>query len=141
MPIDTAIRKAALDLPGDLRARERTFRHVKLSECVERGPRWLIQGLIEQGAVTAVTGEPGSGKTFLLVDLALHVASGRSWFGRKVEKGVVIYIAAEAAESTQRRAALVRRVKFSQRRSSDADHHGTRPVGRRHPLCQRPRGA
>ena len=93
-------------------AKERTFRQVKLSDCIEHGPHWLVQGLIERGTVTAVTGEPGSGKTFLLVDLATHIASGRSWFGRRVERGVVIYVAAEAAESTQRRAALVRRLKF-----------------------------
>jgi len=99
-------------LRSRLGAKERTFRLVKLSDCVERGQQWLVQGLIEQGTVTAVTGEPGSGKTFLLVDLAVHVAAGQPWFGRKVEKGVVIYVAAEAAESTQRRAALARRVKF-----------------------------
>ena len=99
-------------LRSRLAGRDRAFRRIKLSECVEAGPRWLVQGLIEQGTVTAVTGEPGSGKTFLLIDLAVHVAAGRSWFGRKVERGVVIYVAAEAAESTQRRAALVRRVKF-----------------------------
>jgi len=93
-------------------APERAFRRVKLDECAERGPVWLVQGLIEQGAVTAVTGEPGSAKSFLLVDMALHVAANRDWFGRKVERGAVLYIASEAAESVQRRAALARRVKF-----------------------------
>lgn len=91
----------------------RTFRTVTLDECEERGPVWLIQGLIEQSSVTAVTGEPGSAKSFLLIDLACHVAAGREWFGRKVERGAVLYIAAEAPESIKRRAALVRRVKFS----------------------------
>jgi hypothetical protein len=90
----------------------RTFRTVNLAECVERGPQWAVQGLIEQGAVAAVSGEPGSGKSFLLVDLALHVAAGRDWFGRKVQPGAVLYVAAEASESVLRRAALVRRVKF-----------------------------
>jgi hypothetical protein len=90
----------------------RTFRTVNISKCVESGPGWLVQGLIEQGAVSAISGPPGSGKSFLLVDLAGHVASGRSWFGRKVLKGAVIYIAAESSTSTERRAALARRVKF-----------------------------
>jgi len=90
----------------------RTFRTVNLSDCVERGPQWLVQRFTEQGAVAAVTGEPGSAKTFMLIDLAAHVAAGRDWFGRKVQSGAVLYIAAEAAESVTRRAALVRRVKF-----------------------------
>lgn len=91
---------------------QRAFRTVRLADCAEGGPRWVVQGMIEQGSVTALAGEPGSGKTFLLLDLALHVAAGRDWFGRKVTRGVVLYIAAEAAESVQRRAALVWRVKF-----------------------------
>lgn len=94
-------------------AEERTFRTVALDECEERGPEWLVQNLIEQAAVAAVTGEPGSAKTFFLIDLALHVAAGEPWFGRKVQQGAVIYVAAEAASSVKRRAALARRVKFN----------------------------
>jgi hypothetical protein len=90
----------------------RTFRTINVSDCAERGPTWLVQGIIEQGTVTAVTGPPGSGKTFLLIDLAAHIADGSAWFGRKVAAGAVLYIAAEAALSVERRSALVRRVKF-----------------------------
>lgn len=90
----------------------RTFQTATLADCAERGPQWLVQRLMEQGCVAAVTGEPGSAKTFLLIDLALHVSAGRDWFGRKVQRGAVIYIAAEAHESVKRRLALARRVKF-----------------------------
>lgn len=93
-------------------AEERRLRTVTLDECEERGPAWLVQNLIEQATVAAVTGEPGSAKTFLLIDLALHVAAGKTWFGRKVQQGAVIYVAAEAASSVRRRAALAHRVKF-----------------------------
>lgn len=90
----------------------RKFRTATLADCRERGPQWAVQRTIEQGTVTAVTGEPGSAKTFLLIDLALHVAAGREWFGRKVQRGAVLYIAAEAHDSVLRRMALARRVKF-----------------------------
>jgi hypothetical protein len=96
----------------DVGGASRTFRTATLADCRECGPRWLVQGLIEQPSVAVVTSEPGLGKTFLLMDLALHVAAGREWFRRKVDKGVVLYVAAEAAESVKRRAALARRVKF-----------------------------
>ena len=45
----------------------------------------------------ATPSDSAVGKTFLLLDLALHIASGRPWNGRAVDKGRVLYIAAEGA--------------------------------------------
>ncbi len=36
-----------------------------------------------------------AGKTFWTTDLALHVAAGKPWNGRRVEQGGVIYCALE----------------------------------------------
>jgi hypothetical protein len=42
-----------------------------------------------------VFGPSGSGKSFLVLDMGLHIASGRAWHQRPVEQGAVIYICGE----------------------------------------------
>jgi RecA-family ATPase len=56
-----------------------------------------------------IYGEPGSGKTFLATDLAMHIALGRSWFGRSVTPGAVVYVACEGAAGISNRLAAFRR--------------------------------
>lgn len=67
--------------------------------------RSLVKGLLENTAIALIYGESGSGKTFLALDLALHIASGREWFGLAVTKGRVVYVAAEAGRSIRNRVA------------------------------------
>src|SRR5271166_1116448 len=57
----------------------------------------FVEGLLIEGAMSVVYGEPASGKTFWTTDLALHVAWGRLWNGREVEVGGVIYCALEGS--------------------------------------------
>ena len=38
---------------------------------------WLIPGFLPEGAVTLLAGEPGSGKSFLALDLAIRLATAR----------------------------------------------------------------
>lgn len=57
--------------------------------------RDFVQGvLLEQGAVV-VYGESNAGKTFWATDLALHVAAGEPWCGKRVEQGGVVYCVLE----------------------------------------------
>jgi len=63
----------------------------------------LIAGWLDQGGTSMVVGATGSGKTFLALDLAMHVATGRAWHGRRVEPGGVVYVAAESPRGVQRR--------------------------------------
>jgi hypothetical protein len=63
----------------------------------------LVDGLLGTTAMTVLYGESGSGKTFVAVDLASHVAAGIPWRGMDVEQGVVIYVAAESPTSIKRR--------------------------------------
>lgn len=90
------------------------FKFEAMQDFDERGPQWIVQGLIESQSVTAISGDPGGGKTFMLIDLALHVAAGKPWFGHKVKPGAVLYIAAEAPESVKRRSKLAARIKFNE---------------------------
>ncbi len=61
--------------------------------------RYLVKGLLDASAFSVGYGDAGCGKTFIALDIALHVALGRPWFGRKVRQGLVVYIAAEAGLS------------------------------------------
>ncbi len=70
--------------------------------------RPIVKGLLDREQTSLIVGETGSGKTFLALDLALHVAAGLPWFGRKVTTGPVIYIAAEAGRSIENRVAAWR---------------------------------
>jgi KaiC/GvpD/RAD55 family RecA-like ATPase len=57
---------------------------------------WRVKDFIPSAAIVLIVGESGCGKTFLVMDLSLHIASGQPWFGRKTKQGRVVYIAAEA---------------------------------------------
>jgi hypothetical protein len=58
---------------------------------------WLVQDLFPVKSVNLIVGESQAGKSFIAVDLAVAIASGRSFFGKKVKQGGVLYIAAEGA--------------------------------------------
>jgi hypothetical protein len=65
--------------------------------------QWLVEGVLPTSALAEVHGPPESGKTFLMLDLALSVASGVPWHGRRVRPGPVVYIAAERFRGLERR--------------------------------------
>ncbi len=60
---------------------------------VER--RYVVKGLIPRQGLIAVWGPPKSGKSFWCSTVALHIALGWEYRGRKVEAGPVIYLACE----------------------------------------------
>lgn len=68
-------------------------------------PDWLVEGLIERDAVGVLFGAPGSLKSFVALDLAFCVATGRDWHGRAVKQGPAVYIAGEGFNGLARRAA------------------------------------
>jgi len=88
-------------------------------------PVWLIDGLLPATGYAVVYGPPKAGKSFLLADALFHVAMGRTWAGRDVQQGVVIYICAEGIKGFERRVIAMRR------------HHGVE--GQRTPFVTVPR--
>lgn len=58
-------------------------------------PQWIIKGLLPDADLAILYGESGSGKSFMMIDLAMAVARGLDWRGRKTRQGRVVYIAAE----------------------------------------------
>jgi hypothetical protein len=57
--------------------------------------QWLIDGLLTSDGFSVTYGLPGSLKTFLVLDQALHICTGRPWQGRAVQPGQVLYITGE----------------------------------------------
>lgn len=70
-------------------------------------PKWVIRDLFEQESFGMIHGQSGSGKSFITIDIAMHLACGRSnWHGSTVQKtGPVIYLAGEGHYGMRRRLA------------------------------------
>ena len=58
-------------------------------------PTWLIDGVLPRHALCVLYGEPGSGKTFVALSMALSTAANHSWCGKPTVGGDVLYVAAE----------------------------------------------
>jgi len=69
--------------------------------------RPLIDGLLDTACFSVIYGDSNSGKTFVALDLAYHVAVGQSWNGKAVQKGLVVYVAAEGGHGIKRRLAAL----------------------------------
>jgi len=68
--------------------------------------RWLIKGLLPEMGQSLLFGPPGEGKSFVGLDWALCVSTGKSWLGRyAVRQGQVVYIAAEGGRGIKKRVA------------------------------------
>ena len=52
---------------------------------------WLIEGLLPSSGIGAIYGASGSTKSFLALDLALHIASQEQWFGYEIKKNIPVY--------------------------------------------------
>ena len=57
---------------------------------------WLVKGWLQENALIMVHGPSGGGKTFVVLDWCMHMASGLEiWAGHKVKRSKVIYLAGE----------------------------------------------
>lgn len=65
----------------------------------------FVQGLLTENALSVVYGESNCGKTFFMSDLAFHVAQGKKYNGRRVEKGNVLYLSLEGKRGIKNRIA------------------------------------
>ena len=66
-------------------------------------PEYVVGGLLEHGGLTCIIGTPGAGKSTLSLDLACHIATGRSWQGRPVLKTKVLYLPGEGLRGVVQR--------------------------------------
>lgn len=67
--------------------------------------RWLVKGWLQRDGLSMVFGPSGGGKTFVVLDWCLHIASGRQWRGCKTSSGSVVYLAGEGHHGLRARVA------------------------------------
>jgi AAA domain len=79
---------------------------------LDTSPPYLIQNLIPREGLVIVWGPPKCGKTFWTFDLAMHIALGRVYRGRKTEVAGVVYIACEGQRGLAARAAAFRQTQM-----------------------------
>lgn len=68
--------------------------------------RWTVRDVVPETGLMVVYGGPGSGKTFLMLDMACAIVRGKPWEGRRTREGVVVYVAAEGSLGVRVRAFL-----------------------------------
>ena len=86
-------------------------------------PPWLVDQVIpigEGGSLGVLFGRPGSGKSFVALDIAHCVGTNTDWHGRRVQQGSVVYLAAEGA------------LGFKSRAAAWAKSHGIRSIQHAH---------
>src|SRR5262245_42845907 len=74
-------------------------------ECNQPGAKqWLIKGVAARSETSSWIGPPGSGKSALITDVAVHQASGTDWRGYRTKEctGWLIF-AFERADLVKRR--------------------------------------
>ncbi len=64
---------------------------------------WLIKNVLPRADLIVMFGASGSGKSFMALDLAVHITQGKSWRNYKTKRGRVVYIAAEGAGGFRKR--------------------------------------
>lgn len=68
----------------------------RLADVQAQPVRWLWPGRIATGRITLLVGRPGEGKSFLTMEMAARVTTGRRWpDGTECPQGSVIVISAE----------------------------------------------
>ena len=102
--LDASMGRDRPDYAEETPKKSSLFTH--LDDLVISKPNWLIDGLIEQETLCMCFGSAGSGKSFVAIDMALCVATGRPYHGHAVDAGTVFYIAGEGASGFARRTAV-----------------------------------
>jgi len=65
----------------------------------------LVRGWMDKNCLSIIYGPSNAGKTFVALDISMHVAAGRPWRGCRVDGGAVLYIAAEGGVGVRNRLA------------------------------------
>lgn len=77
------------------------------ASALEAGAEPLIDGLLDAGAASVVFGPSNVGKTFVVLDMAHAVATGRPWAGRATTRSGVLYLALEGGGGIRKRFAAL----------------------------------
>lgn len=94
---------------GPITEEKRTNMFISMGDVLKAGdlaPEWVIKNYFEKDTVSLLYGDTGTYKSFLAMDIGIHVALGRDWHGHKVKtQGKVCYLASEGRGGLKRRLA------------------------------------
>jgi hypothetical protein len=77
---------------------------------VDDDPVCVVEGILPAGPSFGETpAPPKSLKSFVLMDLLMHIAIGKPYGGRKVQQGAVVYITSEGVRGVKRRLVPMRK--------------------------------
>jgi len=64
---------------------------------------WLVKGLVPADSMGMLFGPSGAFKSFVALDLCLHLVHGMDWAGKRTKGGPVVYMAAEGGSGLAKR--------------------------------------
>lgn len=82
------------------------FEFLPVAQMINSPPKsnWLIKKYMDKGSLVVLFGDPGSMKSFLVIDMGLSIAANQNWHENHILKqGPVLYIAGEGFEGISRR--------------------------------------
>lgn len=78
---------------------------LSLDDIADLSPaKYVIDGWLPEGFFSDFFGEPGAKKTFLILDMLLHICAGLPWHGHTVSRGAALLFEGEGLEQLQARA-------------------------------------
>lgn len=88
---------AEKQVPPEEQASERQFRFLSAEDVLAlKTAPWRVKDVLPAAGLAAIFGQPGSGKTFVALDMAFSVAEGRDWFQMQTHSCPVVYINLES---------------------------------------------
>lgn len=69
---------------------------------------YMVKGWLDRNSLSMLYGPSNAGKTFVALDMAMHVAASKPWRGLRVNGGPVLYIAAEGGAGIRNRLAAIK---------------------------------
>ncbi|WP_460071122.1 AAA family ATPase [Streptomyces sp. YKOK-I1] len=63
----------------------------------------ILGDLLHLDSLARIIGPSGHMKSFVVIDIAAHIATGRRWHGQHVRQGTVVYLVAEGARGIRKR--------------------------------------
>lgn len=108
-----ATAEAAVDAASPARTGARSLTLMTFDEAadsaLDASAEPLVDDLLDVGAMSVFYGASNARKTFLVLDLAFAVATGRPWDGRETKKSGVLYLALEGGGGIRKRFAALKR--------------------------------
>jgi hypothetical protein len=69
---------------------------------------YLVKGWLDRNCLSMLYGPSNAGKTFVALDIAMHIGANKPWRGLRVNGGHVLYIAAEGGAGIRNRLAAIK---------------------------------